>query len=88
MLLNVFRKQAIIHVLSGGYWFRRVKGGHVNGNDRVALVKMGKAAAAHIHKSNSLARRLFDNMTSNELPDAEKSPLAAVEPELMVYIHA
>ena len=82
VLLNLVRKQALIHVLSGGYWFRRVKDG--DANDRVALVKIGKAAAAHLLKSNSLARKLFDGMTSNELPDTEKNPLAAIDAELMV----
>lgn len=83
MLRNLSRKQALLHVLSGGYWFRRAKSDDATGADKVVLVKMGEAAAAHLCKSKSLARKIFDGLTSMEL-HAVSNPLEANAAELMV----
>jgi hypothetical protein len=80
---NLMRKQALLHVLLGGYWFFRVCS---DGIVVVILVKLGQAAAAHLASSKSLARKILDNMTSQELPDATEHPFDKLDAEFMVCI--
>ncbi len=83
VLCNLARKQALLHVLSGGYWFFRACFDGVVG---VKLVKLGEAAAAHLLSSKSLARQIFNNMTSQELPDATEHPFDKLDSEFMVCV--
>lgn len=83
IMKNLMRKLALLHVLLGGYWFRRVL---CDGNPQVKLFKMGPAAAAHVANPKSLAHKVLDSMTSSELPeeDPDADPLRRLDSELMV----
>ncbi len=82
VLLKLFRKMGLIHVLSGGYWFREYDG-------ETELVKMGTAATAHLCNRNSLAHRVFANMTCNDIPEPEcdVNPFKSIDEELVVCLH-
>lgn len=68
VLLNLIRKSALIHVLSGGFWCQQQ-------GDQIALVTMGPLAKKHVEAKRSVAHQVLRELAPGSAPTAVPVPI-------------